>query len=262
MTKLTAEMNRSTVHALSPTQSCRDRGRQSFIFHTKRQLGQFARSMLQHEFGKAQIADDTESSVASLDKHPAFAAWSALNIGSQQQMWRALGDMVSRQAPALDEAAKAWNKAAIKGSIELDPELAMPTYFANTAYHGQPGGYCLDRDSDDWYAGALQEAGGTLYSRGAGTGAKDSKGQAVLRFIEATFPGFSPSGLSIWVAVTAVRPVTTSSDFPTQRFMGWIWVQGFYAMPTPAPRHWACLYISSRPARVPPASPMHPSIWW
>ena len=68
----------------------------------------------------------------------------------------------------------------------------MPTYFANTAYHGQPGGYCLDRDSDDWYAGALQEAGGTLYSRGAGTGAKDSKGQAVLRFVEATFPGFSP----------------------------------------------------------------------
>ena len=192
MTKPTAEMNRSTVHALSPMQSCRDRGRQSFIFHTKRQLGQFARSTLQHEFGKAQIADGTESSAASLDKHPAFAAWSALNIGSQQQMWRALGDMVSRQAPALDEAAKAWNKAATKGSINLDPELAMPAYFAKTAYHGQPGGYCLDRDSDDWYAGALQEAGGTLYSRGAGTGVKDSKGQAVLRFIEATFPGFSP----------------------------------------------------------------------
>ena len=195
MTKPTAEMNRSTVHALSPMQSCRDRGRQSFIFHAKRQLGQFARSPLQAEFGTAQAADDAESpaaSVAPRDSHPAFAIWSALNIGSQQQMWRALGDMVSRQAPALDEAAKEWNKAAVKGSIALDPELGMPTYFANTAYHGQPGGYCLDRDSDDWYAGALQEAGGTLYSRGAGTGAKDSKGQAVLRFIETTFPGFSP----------------------------------------------------------------------
>ena len=195
MTKPTAEINRSTVHALSPMQSCRDRGRQSFIFHTKRQLGQFARSTLQDEFGKAQVTDDAESpaaSVAPLHSHPAFAIWSALNIGSQQQMWRALGDMVSRQAPALDEAAKEWNRAAVKGSIALDPELVMPTYFANTAYHGQPGGYCLDRDGDDWYAGALQEAGGTLYSRGAGTGAKDSKGQAVLRFIETTCPGFSP----------------------------------------------------------------------
>ena len=91
MTKPTAEMNRSTLHALSPMQSCRDRGRQSFIFHTKRQLGQFARTTLLHEFGKAQMTDDAESpaaSVSPLDKHPAFAAWSALNIGSQQQMWR------------------------------------------------------------------------------------------------------------------------------------------------------------------------------
>lgn len=125
MTKPTAEMNRSTVHALSPMQNCRDRGRQSFLFHTKRQLGQFARSALQHEFSKAQATDDSESSAALLDKHPAFAAWSALNIGSQQQMWRALGDMVSRQAPALDEAAKEWNQAATEGSIVLDPELAL-----------------------------------------------------------------------------------------------------------------------------------------
>ena len=50
MTKLIAGMNRSTVHVLSPMQSCRDRGRQSFIFHTKRQLSQFARSTLQREF--------------------------------------------------------------------------------------------------------------------------------------------------------------------------------------------------------------------
>ena len=67
--------------------------------------------------------------------------------------------MVCRQAPDLDEVAKGCNKVAEKGSIALDSELAMPTYFANIAYHGQPGGYCHDRDNDDWYAGALQEAG-------------------------------------------------------------------------------------------------------
>ena len=164
MTKPTAEMNRSTVHALSPMQSCRDRGRQSFIFHTKRHLGQFARGTLQARIWQsAGETDDTESpaaSVAPLDSHPAFAAWSALNIGSQQQMWRALGDMVSRQAPALDKAAKAWSKAATKGSISSwILSWPCPTYFANTAYHGQPGGYCLDRDSDDWYAGALTGSG-------------------------------------------------------------------------------------------------------
>ena len=70
----------------------------------------------------------------------------------------------------------------------------MPTYFANIAYHGQPGGYCHDRDNDYCYASALHEAGETFYSRGAGTGAEDSKGQSVLRFIEVTFPGFYPQG--------------------------------------------------------------------
>ncbi len=86
MTKPTAEMNRSTVHALSPMQSCRDRGRQSFIFHAKRQLGQFARSTLQHEFGRVNAAEDTGSPIEPLDRHPAFVAWSARTIGSQQQM--------------------------------------------------------------------------------------------------------------------------------------------------------------------------------
>ena len=57
-------------------------GQAIFYFHTKRQLSQFARSTLQREFCKAHTADDTESPVAPLDKHPAFAAWSALNVGS------------------------------------------------------------------------------------------------------------------------------------------------------------------------------------
>ena len=195
MTKIAAEMNRSTVHALSPSQSCRDRGRQSFIFHAKRHLGQFARTTLQNEFDatyKPREADIAASPFVALDGHPAFAAWSALNIGSQQQMWRALGDMVNRQMSDLNQAADEFSGAPARGSIQLDPTLTLPAYFANTAYHGQPGGYCLDRDGNDWYAGALQEAGGALYSRGAGTGAKDSKGQAVVRFIKTTFPAFRP----------------------------------------------------------------------
>jgi ubiquinone/menaquinone biosynthesis C-methylase UbiE len=196
MTKPKAEMNRSTLHALSPSQSCRDRGRQSFIFHAKRQLGQFARSTLQDAFERSRASDGADSGDSktswSLHNYPAFAAWSALNIGSQQQMWRALGDMVTSQTVQLNAEAEAFGGSAAKGSLQLAPDLAMPGYFAETAYHGQPGGYCLDRGDGDWHAGALQEAGGTLYSRGAGTGAKDSKGQAVVRFISKTFPGFMP----------------------------------------------------------------------
>ena len=158
-----AEMNRSTVHALSPAQSCRDRGRQSFIFHTKRQLGQFARTVLQGEFNERVELGDGEmvaaDATALMSTRPAFAAWSALNIGSQQQMWRALGDMIKRQSSSLAEAASAIDASSGAGSLTLNSDLPMPAYFQLTAYHGQPGGYCLDRGEDDWLAVYLAGGG-------------------------------------------------------------------------------------------------------
>lgn len=191
MSQPQAELNRSTVHAMSPSQSCRDRGRQSFIFHTKRHLGHFARSTLQAEFERGGDDDGVDAATAMARK-PAFAAWSALTIGSQQQMWRALDDMVMRQQAEMAEQAARIEQRDSIGSLDLEPGLPLPAYFAMTAYHGQPGGYCLDRGHGDWYSGALQEAGGTLYSRGAGTGARDSKGQAVVRFLQGKFASFVP----------------------------------------------------------------------
>ena len=197
MPQASREINRSTVHKLSPVASCRDRGRQSFIFHTKRHLGNIARTTLRSEFDRVssgQASDGAECDASSaMQALPLFAAWSALNIGSQQQMWRALGDMVNRQIPAMSAAGRELGGAAVSGSLQLDSDLEMPGYFQSTAYHGQPGGYCLDRGEDDWFSGAMQEAGGTLYSRGAGTGDKDSKGQAVVRFIAERCPDIAPN---------------------------------------------------------------------
>ena len=182
-------LNRSAVHELSLSQSCRDRGRQSFIFHAKRHLGHYARSTLRDEFERVNPTKGNDS----LKDRPAFAAWSALSIGSQQQMWRAISDALLRQSSDLVAKAEALSELPAKGSLQLDPDLAMPAYFKQTAFHGQPGGFCLDEDEGDWRAGALQEAGGTLYSRGFGTGSTDSKGQAVVRFLQATFPEVRPA---------------------------------------------------------------------
>jgi len=72
MTQRTAELNRSTVHDMSPLPSARDRGRQSFIFHAKRRLGQFAWLQLQAEFDRAgqeatppQLANGAEAAYLS-----------------------------------------------------------------------------------------------------------------------------------------------------------------------------------------------------
>ncbi|MEE9149463.1 MAG: class I SAM-dependent methyltransferase, partial [Candidatus Tectomicrobia bacterium] len=121
-----------------------------------------------------------------------YAAWTALSKGSQRQMWRALSDMIRRQEGELEDIARDLQTRPTLGSLHLDPDLEIPSYLQQTAFHGQPGGYVLTRHPEDLYAGLMQEAGGTLYTRGAGTGVKDSKGQAVVRFICNRFPQFAP----------------------------------------------------------------------
>ena len=68
-------MNRSTVHDLTPTQNCRDRARQGFVFHVKRKLGAIASR------GLPGIARKRAGTV-----EPGYAVWSALNKGSQRRM--------------------------------------------------------------------------------------------------------------------------------------------------------------------------------
>ena len=82
------QMNRSTVHELTPEQSLSDRARQSFVFHLKRELGQISGTHLREiaerkTHGAQPTRAQTEKALLS---HPAFAVWSALNKGSQRRM--------------------------------------------------------------------------------------------------------------------------------------------------------------------------------
>jgi len=193
MNKPTLEsMHRSTVHALSPQANLEERARQAFVLHVKRGLGPLGAQ------GTKQICAHhgaaTPEEVASvLRASSSYAAWTALSKGSQRQMWQALSDMICRQEESLQGIARDLETRPALGSLHLDPDAQIPAYLQHTAFHGQPGGYVLTRHPEDLYAGLMQEAGGTLYTRGAGTGAKDSKAQAVVRFIHDRFSGFAPA---------------------------------------------------------------------
>ena len=188
------QMDRSTTHALTPRPDCRDRGRQGFVYHLKRGLGRIAMSDLQ-DFVRRRSgtpSPDAAATAACLESSSGFAAWSALNKGSQRRMWLALDDMVSRQADALQATAAEIAGRKSRGSLDLDTGADLPAYLNDVAFHGQPGGYVGAAGDDDIRAGLLQEAGGTLYTRGAGTGRYDSKAQAVVRYLGERFPGLQP----------------------------------------------------------------------
>ncbi len=179
---------RSATHELTPSASCEDRGRQAFVFHTKRALGRIGATRL------AGIAPESDVVTVqrALQTSPGFAAWSALNEGSQRQMWEALANMIDRQSESLEQTGSAIDAREKRGSLHLDPAFEIPEHLKNTAFHGQPGGYVATRGPLDLRAGVLQEAGGALYSRGAGTGASDSKAQAVVAFLKERFASFTP----------------------------------------------------------------------
>ncbi len=188
------DMNRSTVHELTPRVSCRDRGRQGFILHTKQYLGAIGQSGLleiaRHRSGS--LDPSLPETSTALGESAAFAAWTALGKGAQRRMWLALDDMLEREAKALDATSRDIGSRAKFGTLELDPDLVIPAYLERHAFHGQPGGYIHSRDDNDIRAGALQEAGGTLYTRGAGTGKFDSKAQAVVRYLAERNPELVP----------------------------------------------------------------------
>lgn len=190
----TEKASRSAVHALTPKADCADRGRQAFVCHVKRKLGQMANNGLQDiaRVRSQSSAPTREQTEAALIDSPAFAAWTALSKGSQRQMWTAMQDMIARQSDALASQAKALGLQDKRGSLELDPNFEMPNYLLATAFHGQPGGYVDSRGDDDIRAGALQESGGTLYTRGLGSGASDSKARAVVHHLSERFPDLAP----------------------------------------------------------------------
>lgn len=192
MTNATLEsMNRSTVHGLSPKANLEERARQAFVMQVKRGLNSLGSSGLQELCARRGV-EELGQAASVLEKSPFYAAWNALSKGSQRQMWRVLSDMISRQEVELEGIAQEIHSRPKLGSLWLDPDFEMPEYLRDTAYHGQPGGYVLTRYPEDLYAGLMQEAGGTLYTRGAGTGRNDSKAQAVVRFIRDRFPDLAP----------------------------------------------------------------------
>ena len=79
-----------------------------------------------------------------------------------------------------------------RGSLTLDADVRRPAYVGTIDIHGQPGGYEFDESDDDVLAGALYEAGGALYSRGASIGTEDSKAGCLIAFLQKRYADLDP----------------------------------------------------------------------
>jgi ubiquinone/menaquinone biosynthesis C-methylase UbiE len=70
---------------------------------------------------------------------PAYPFFGWLERNTQKMMWRRLDAMVRLEEPRL-AAALERPIAGPLGRLELNPQLELPTYYAETEFHIQPGG--------------------------------------------------------------------------------------------------------------------------
>ncbi len=118
-----------------------------------------------------------------------YKLWSSVNRAAQHRMWTMLSDQIDKDYVRIEEAT-----ASLAGDASLiEPTgFSAPTYIAQADIHCQPGGYLLDRFEGDLGAGLLYEMGGNIYAMGQNIGAKDSKAQRIISFIQDEFPGLMP----------------------------------------------------------------------
>ena len=194
-------MARNLEHNMLASQTAEDQARQRFILALKGHLGRQIRPRLKAVYERqAAPAYQSEHGASpqsqqqigeALYANSLHQAWSSLQRGAQENMWRAVKAPIDRDRQRLEETYGQKARKA-KGSLELDPDLDLPEEMQKVHVHLQPGGYLCDEGDTDILAGALYEAGGRLYSQGAGVGTKESKAECVMRFLAGWAPEVKP----------------------------------------------------------------------
>ncbi len=109
----------------------------------------------------------------------------------QDRLWaKAASDIASDRQRI--EAAYAKHQTG-KGSLALNPNLAIPTHQLKRNIHRMPGGYLQHSEADSFIPGLVYDHGTFLYGRGWFGPLNDELGQTVVHHLKQHYPSFQPS---------------------------------------------------------------------
>jgi ubiquinone/menaquinone biosynthesis C-methylase UbiE len=137
----------------------------------------------EHEVREAMLRDDY------------YQFWSAMQRRSQELMWESVIEPTERDLPRLVKQAQQLSKRKIRGqrgTLRLQPKLAIPRYHTAVDIHLQPGGYHTDFTADDIAAGAVYDCGINLYMAGALGPYNNATGDLLVTFLRERYPHYVP----------------------------------------------------------------------
>lgn len=151
--------------------------------------------------GRVKPAFESKKGRAPKDEHEVRRAmmedgycrtWSSMMRSCQEMIWDSITPSIERAQPALNARAVSLAENP-KGSLTLDPGLAIPPYVSACDIHLMPGNYYTDRGDFDVSQGSLYDRGVYVYAAGNGGTLGDTIGRSLSEHLKLRFSDFSPA---------------------------------------------------------------------
>lgn len=192
--------NRQRVHAVLPACTAEEVSRQDFVRAFKlhlahkvapgNRLAYERRAAPKYAAQKGRRPQHYSEVREAMASEPFYNFWSAMQRNSQEMMWSAVQISVERQGEALIERFR--KTGALHGSLELDPDLPLPSYHGAVDIHCMPGGYHSEFADDDLSNGAVYDRAVWVYVMGRMGPLNDDMGQSAVNYLKSAFPDLSP----------------------------------------------------------------------
>lgn len=148
---------------------------------------------------------------------PLYQLWGSTLFASQGLMWETVGETCRRVGPAFESRATTLS-ASVRGSLSLNPDLAIPEPIASENIHRQPGGYFHSDGAGDLHAGLLYFGTLELYRSAKGLTTKSAVGEpGIGRFIANVvrkyFPDLAPKRILDLGCATGTETVAYAETF-------------------------------------------------
>lgn len=162
----------------------------------------------QREHGRAPATQD-EVHEAILG-NTCFRFYSAIRVNAQEMVWRSVIPGVERSLGDIEGRIDELGRSA-KGSLTLDPALAMPKNMKDLDVHLMPGGYAPSQDAA---AGAVYDNGLAVFAAGMMGHEFDDIGLSMANWVKHRHPDFKPRSVLDCGATVGHNTAAWARTFP------------------------------------------------
>lgn len=150
-----------------------------------------------------------------MEEEPLHRWWLSMMQVWQDLLWRYTAECVDRQLDGL--VARCRPSPADRGSLRLDPGLAIPAYQVAVDNHSLPGGYHAETRPDDVRQGAIYSLSSANYLLNQ-TGARhDYRGQTLMSHVLLRFPDCRMGDILDLGCLVGASTMAYAEQFPGAR---------------------------------------------